>query len=155
MQEERHEPYQPPHTEQEQARQAEQDQPMRTEQAEQQRAMRAEQQETMRTERPVQETPTRPLERQAEGRETFLTPEQREQFRSRWNATQIEFVSDPRKSVEDANRLVGETVQDLNQQLTDQCSKMEQEWRRDNASTEDLRVALGRYRLFFDRLLSI
>jgi hypothetical protein len=35
-------------------------------------------------------------------------------------------------------------------------SGLEQQWDRgDNVSTEDLRVALQRYRSFFDRLLSV
>src|SRR5688500_10341775 len=123
MQEERHEPYvQPPPTEQEQAKAEELTQPpvMRPEEAEQP-AMRVEEAEER-----VQETPTKPLERKVEERETFLSPEQREQYRSRLNAIQIEFVSDPRQSAEDADRLIGEMVQSLNKQLTDECSKMEQ-----------------------------
>ena len=38
----------------------------------------------------------------------------------------------------------------------DERSKLEGQWGRgDNVSTEDLRVALQRYRAFFDRLLSV
>lgn len=156
MQEPHHEPYQqPPPTAEQQAQELERRKAMQAEQelelrqAEQQQAMPAEQQPAQ------QQMPTRELERQAEERETFLTPDQREQYRSRWNDIQIEFVTNPRKSAEGADRLVGEMVQTLGKQLTDQCSKLEQESKRDNTSTEDLRVALGHYRSFFDRLLSI
>jgi hypothetical protein len=146
MQEERHEPYQqpPPTTEQqaeqERARQAEQ------QQAQQQQAMQAERQQPM---------PTRAPEEQAEKRETLLTPEQREQYRSRWQDIQIEFVTDPHKSAEDASRLVSDMVQDLEKQLNDRCSNLEHAWQQGKPSTEDLRVALGHYRSFFDRLLSV
>ena len=44
----------------------------------------------------------------------------------------------------------------LAQGFADERSKLEQQWTRgDNVSTEDLRVALRRYRSFFDRLLSV
>lgn len=152
MQEERHEPYvQPPPTEQEQAKAEEMTRPpvMRPEGAEQP-AMRVEEAEGR-----VQEAPTKPPEREAEERKTLLSPEQREQYRSRWKDIQIEFLTDPRKSAEDANRLVDEMVQDINKQLADRCSKMEQEWQQGKPSTEDLRLALGHYRSFFDQLLSV
>ncbi len=155
MQEPHHEPYQQPPPAEQQAQERERRQAMQAEQereqlqAEQPQAMPVEQQQTQ------QQMPTREPERQADVRETFLTPDQREQYRSRWNDIQIEFVTNPRKSAEGADRLVGEMVQTLGKQLTDQCSKLEQESKRDNTSTEDLRVALGHYRSFFDRLLSI
>lgn len=152
MQEQRHEPYmQPPPTEQEQAKAEEMTRPptRRPEEAEQP-AMRVEE-----AEQRVQETPTRPIERKVEGRETFFAPEQREQFSSRWKDIQIEFLGNPRQSAEDADRLIGEMVQSLNKQLTDECSKMEQEMRQGQPSTEDLRLSLGRYQSFFDRLISI
>jgi hypothetical protein len=40
--------------------------------------------------------------------------------------------------------------------FADERSRLEQHWDRgDNVSTEDLRVALQRYRTFFHRLLSV
>jgi len=40
--------------------------------------------------------------------------------------------------------------------FADERAKLEREWDRgDNVSTEDLRIALRRYRSFFDRLLSV
>ena len=46
-------------------------------------------------------------------------------------------------------------MQHLAQLFADERSKLEAQWSRgDNVSTEDLRVALQRYRSFFDRLLS-
>ncbi len=161
MQEERHEPYQqPPLTAEqqarahEQARQAQQAEQERARQAEQQQAQ---QQQAMQVERQQmqQPMPTRAPEEQAEKQDTLLTPEQREQYRSRWKDIQIEFVTDPHKSTEDASRLVSEMVQDLEKQLNVQCSNLEQSWQQGEPSTEDLRVALGHYRSFFDRLLSV
>jgi hypothetical protein len=52
--------------------------------------------------------------------------------------------------------LVAAAIKRLAEIFADERSKMEQEWGRgDNVSTEDLRVALRRYRSFFDRLLSV
>ena len=64
------------------------------------------------------------------------------------------FVDNPRQAVEQADHLVAETVKRLAQMFADERNKLEQQWSRgDHVSTEDLRVALMRYRSFFDRLL--
>jgi inorganic triphosphatase YgiF len=78
------------------------------------------------------------------------------EFRSRWSAIQTAFVDEPRKTVEQADELVAEIMQRLAQSFSDQRSNLERQWERsDQISTEDLRLALRRYRSFFDRLLSI
>ena len=87
------------------------------------------------------------------------TPLFREQdasaFRSRWNDVQGQFVDDPRHAVEGADHLVAEAVQKLSQVFADERSKLEQQWSGGgDVSTEDLRLALQRYRSFFDRLLA-
>jgi hypothetical protein len=44
----------------------------------------------------------------------------------------------------------------MGESFSDQRSHLQQQWEQsDSASTEDLRLALRRYRSFFDRLLSI
>ena len=77
-------------------------------------------------------------------------------FHSRWDAIQSRFVDEPRKAVEDADNLVANAIQRLAQIFSDERSELEKQWSRgDEVSTEDLRVALQRYRAFFSRLLSI
>lgn len=77
-------------------------------------------------------------------------------FRSRWDAVQTEFVDEPRKSVQEADHLVESVIQRLSQVFTDERGKLETQWESgDNVSTEDLRLALQRYRSFFTRLLSV
>lgn len=77
-------------------------------------------------------------------------------FRSRWEKIQIGFVDEPRKSVEQADELVASAIKRLAEVFASERSKMEGEWdKTDNVSTEDLRLALRRYRSFFDRLLSV
>jgi hypothetical protein len=86
----------------------------------------------------------------------LLTPDQTNSFRSRWGSIQTGFVDQPRKSVEQADALVAEVMKQLAQTFADERSKLENAWGRgDNVSTEDLRIALQRYRSFFDRLLSV
>lgn len=77
-------------------------------------------------------------------------------LRSRWDKIQAGFVDQPRKAVEEADSLVASTMKRLAEVFAQERSKLEGQWDRgDNVSTEDLRVALQRYRSFFQRLLSI
>jgi len=65
-------------------------------------------------------------------------------------------VDEPRKAVQDADGLVAAAIKRLSEVFAEERSKLEHEWDRgDSVSTEDLRIALRRYRSFFDRLLSI
>ena len=77
-------------------------------------------------------------------------------FRSRWDAIQTGFVDEPRAAVEQADALVAQVVARVVQVFGEQRTTLERQWDRDrDISTEDLRVALTRYRAFFDRLLSV
>ncbi len=79
-----------------------------------------------------------------------------QRFRSEWDAVQIAFVDEPRKSVQKADGLVANVIQRLAEGFSEERSKLESQWSRgEDVSTEDLRVALQRYRSFFDRLLSV
>jgi hypothetical protein len=76
-------------------------------------------------------------------------------FRPRWDSIQTGFVDQPREAVEQADALVAEVMKRLAQTFADERAKLENAWSRgDNVSTEDLRMALQRYRSFFDRLVS-
>ena len=77
-------------------------------------------------------------------------------FRSRWEQIQIGFVDEPRTAVVKADELVANAIKRLAEVFASERQKLETEWdKTDNVSTEDLRVALRRYRSFFDRLLSV
>jgi hypothetical protein len=77
-------------------------------------------------------------------------------FRHRWQDTQSGFVDNPRNAVRAADELVGSVMTRLEQVFADERAKLEHEWDKgENVSTEDLRLALQRYRSFFDRLLSV
>ena len=77
-------------------------------------------------------------------------------FRTRWEAVQTGFVDEPRKAVEEADSLVAQVVKRLTEVFADERANLEHQWDRgDQISTEDLRIALQKYRSFFDRLLSL
>jgi hypothetical protein len=77
-------------------------------------------------------------------------------LRARWEKIQIGFVDEPRKAVEQADELVACAIKRLAEVFAAERNKLEGEWdKSDNVSTEDLRVALRRYRSFFDRLLPV
>jgi hypothetical protein len=90
-----------------------------------------------------------------ESREPLLDTGQASTFTERWREIQVDFVDRPRESVEQADSLVAELMQQLASSFADERGRLEQQWEGgDEVSTEDLRVALTRYRSFFDRLLS-
>jgi len=77
-------------------------------------------------------------------------------YKSQWEKIQIGFVDEPRKSVERADELVAAVIKRLAEVFADERSKLERDWEKnDGVSTEELRVALRRYRSFFDRLLTV
>jgi hypothetical protein len=77
-------------------------------------------------------------------------------LRTNWDSIQTAFVDEPREAVEKADSLVASTMKRLAEVFAQERSKLEGQWDRgDNVSTEDLRVALQRYRSFFHRLLAI
>jgi hypothetical protein len=88
---------------------------------------------------------------------TALFPENESRdFHKRWTDIQTAFVDEPRQAVERADELVAEVIKRLADSFARERSRLEGQWGRgDNVSTEDLRVALQRYRAFFDRLLNI
>ncbi|HZN55769.1 MAG TPA: hypothetical protein VFB67_10670 [Candidatus Polarisedimenticolaceae bacterium] len=91
-----------------------------------------------------------------EHRALLLAEESAEEFRQRWRAVQEGFVDEPRRAVKDADALVAEVMKRLTDVFSRERSGLEQQWaRREEVSTEDLRVALQRYRSFFDRLLGV
>jgi hypothetical protein len=92
----------------------------------------------------------------AAGREraTLIAPERAEGYNSRWNELKSEFVDEPRRAVRGANELVGQVLDEVEELFRRQRSELEQGLDSEQTSTEDLRLALGRYRSFFDRLLS-
>jgi len=72
-------------------------------------------------------------------------------FRARWDATQAKFVDDPRQAVLEADELVEQMIKSLAHSFAQERARQMNE----TASTENLRVALRRYRSLFQRMLSL
>jgi len=86
----------------------------------------------------------------------LFLPDVAKDFRSRWDAVQISFVDDPRQAVRQADELVAQVMKSLAETFANERAKLGgQADQTDKASTENLRVALRRYRSFFERLLSL
>ena len=91
----------------------------------------------------------------AEERSPLLPTDEAADFQERWSELQTSFVDEPRRSVQEGDSLVAELMQRLAHSFAEERQTLEAQWDRgDDVSTEDLRVALQRYRSFFDRLLS-
>jgi hypothetical protein len=91
-----------------------------------------------------------------DGGETLFPADQTGVFRTRWNDIQTGFVDEPRDAVKQADGLVAEVIQKLAASFAEERSKLEKQWDTgSNVSTEDLRLAVRRYRSFFDKLLSM
>ena len=90
----------------------------------------------------------------AEERATLIPPDRAESYNSRWTQLKSDFVDEPSRAVRGANELVGEVLDELEELFRSQRAELEQGLDSEQTTTEDLRQALGRYRSFFDRLLS-
>ena len=91
----------------------------------------------------------------AEPEPQLLDTVQSSELRERWIEIQTGFVDEPRNAVEEADALVADLMRRLAESFSEERQTLESQWDRgDEVSTEDLRVALQRYRAFFDRLLA-
>jgi hypothetical protein len=90
------------------------------------------------------------------GHRERLVPEDRAaSYGARWDAVKGSFVDEPREAVAQADALVGELLDELETLFHEQRRSIEQGLDADETSTEDLRLALRRYRSFFERLLAV
>lgn len=79
-----------------------------------------------------------------------------EGYRTRWGAIQTGFVDEPRRAVEEADALVAEVVKRLAEGFAEERRRLEAGWEQnEQVSTEDLRLAMQRYRTFFEKLLNV
>ena len=88
-------------------------------------------------------------------RAPLVSRDRADQYASRWNEVKGMFVDEPRQAVQQADALVGDLLDDLEQLFRAQRQEIEHGLDTDDTSTEDLRMALRRYRSFFDRLLAV
>ena len=90
----------------------------------------------------------------AEETTPLLSDEDAGELEGRWRDLQVSFVDEPQRCVQDADALVAEVMQRLADGFAQERKNLEAQWAGGGeASTEDLRIALQRYRSFFNRLL--
>lgn len=91
---------------------------------------------------------------QEEDAESLLPRKEAEEYQRTWGEIQGRFVDDPQGAVRDADGLVAEVMQTLAATFSDHKKDLEGQWQEGGeVATEDLRLALQRYRSFFGRLL--
>jgi hypothetical protein len=94
-----------------------------------------------------------------EGRERLdplFSSDLADEYRARWTAVQGSFVDDPREAVQQGDELVAQVMKSLAESFAHERDALENQLSGGGeASTEMLRVALRRYRSFFERLLSL
>ena len=96
------------------------------------------------------------VERESSTEEVLFADDELEDLRGRWAGVQAAFVDDPKDCVQKADVLVSDLVEQLTTGFAGARSRLEEQWARgEEASTEDLRVALMHYREFFERLLAV
>ena len=90
------------------------------------------------------------------GESSLISKREMEDLRARWSTVQSTFVDNPRKAVEDASALVSSAMQQIDEWFKNQRTQIDNQMSKETAAnTEDLRIALQRYRVVFDRLLSL
>ena len=87
----------------------------------------------------------------------LFEPGQAEELQLRWREVQTAFVDDPRSAVQSADQLVAQVMQSLTASFAAHKQELDAQWQNSDASgpaTEDLRLALRRYRTLFNQLLN-
>lgn len=88
--------------------------------------------------------------------EPLFTGDEVDRFRVEWRELQSDFVDHPRDAVQHADELVAQVMQSLATTFADHKRTLEGQWSAgEQVETEELRVALRRYRAFFDQLLTV
>jgi hypothetical protein len=100
--------------------------------------------------------PTTPVAVKVEQSTPLFPDTEAADFRGRWTEVQTSFVDEPRRAVQQADELVAGVMKQLAETFARERAGLEHQWDRgEDVTTEDLRIAMQRYRSFFDRLLSI
>jgi hypothetical protein len=89
----------------------------------------------------------------AEPAAMLFSPEAADDFRGRWREVQLRFVDDPKAAVGDAEHLVSDAINELAAALARQKDELGSWQSGGTEDTEQLRVAVRRYRDFLDRVL--
>jgi hypothetical protein len=102
------------------------------------------------------QTPARTADTMEEELAPLFEGDEAKKFRTRWLTIQSKFVDDPSASVKQADDLVSDVIKSVTMNFSNRRIALEKQWNgEENTSTEELRMAIKRYRSFFDRLLTL
>lgn len=82
-------------------------------------------------------------------------PETAQGFRNRWREVQLRFVDDPRGAATEAEALLAEVLDVLAEALAMRKAEMDAWGTIENLDTEEMRMAIRRYRDLLDQLLDM
>ncbi|HSK90055.1 MAG TPA: hypothetical protein VK875_01965 [Euzebyales bacterium] len=85
----------------------------------------------------------------------LLASEDRDDLDRRWTAIETGFVEDPRRHIELADDLLGDLVARLQARMQADRDRLSAAWRSGDATTEQLRELLLRYRAAYLRLREV
>ena len=93
---------------------------------------------------------------ETDAQSALFSQDESKELHAKWDVIQVGFVDEPRQAVESADSLVAGAMKRLAEIFAEERARLEGQWDRgDSVSTEELRLALRRYRAFFGRLLSV
>jgi hypothetical protein len=79
-----------------------------------------------------------------------------ERYREQWRELQSGFVDEPKSAVREADSLVSQMMETFTAHLTERKRALSGQWEGDgDKDTEQLRLALRRYRALFDQMLAV
>lgn len=79
-----------------------------------------------------------------------------ERYREQWRELQSGFVDEPKSAVREADSLVSQMMETFTAHLTERKRALSGQWDGDgDRDTEQLRLALRRYRALFDQMLAV
>jgi len=96
-----------------------------------------------------------PVASQRTDRSNLFEDEEAERFRAQWREVQARFVDEPQSAVREADSLLSSMMDELRSHIDSHKKSLDGEWNRDTKDTEELRVAMQRYRSLFDQILSV
>lgn len=83
-----------------------------------------------------------------------LAPEASLDFRERWHGIQAEFIDDPRRAVEDADRLVADVAHAFTTGVEKRRQGLTSGWQdNEHSETEELRLTMRQYRALVEHIL--
>jgi hypothetical protein len=111
---------------------------------------------TMTTQRTAQPEQSDKSATSTSGNQGLLSGGEISGLQSRWDEIQRGFIDDPRAAAARADELLSETIHKISEVIERERTQLSERWNRgDQVSTDDIRIAVQRYRSLFHWLLEL